>query len=169
MSLMRPGALLLIRVHPSDQERLSPRVCIRKEILSQNSIWKWNDTVHTIRRGERGVQVNMSMSLGQLVLLHSSLSENVNQMVSDHVWPGCYIQKKTLPLFGSAVSRGLITFNFKSILSGIQRKKKKKKNWLEMWKQGICQSSAFLTTTEIRCSILPSRGNRVEDRTCNTK
>lgn len=127
MSLMRPGALLLIRVHPSDQERLSPRVCIRKEILSQNSIWKWNDTVHTIRRGERGVQVNMSMSLGQLVLLHSSLSENVNQMVSDHVWPGCYIQKKTLPLFGSAVSRGLITFNFKSILSGIQRKKKKKK------------------------------------------
>ena len=47
--------------------------------------------VHAIRLGERRVQVNMSMSPGPLVLLQPSLSENVNQMVSDHVRPGLHI------------------------------------------------------------------------------
>ena len=63
----------------------------------------------------------MSMSLGHLVLLHSSLSENVSQMVSDHVETRTLHLRERLAFFVSAVSRGLITLNSpKSILSGIQ-------------------------------------------------
>ena len=78
-------------------------------------------TVHAIRLGERRVQVNMSMSPGPLVLLHPSLSENVNQMVSDHGRPGLHIQEKSSLLFVSAANTCLITFNSpKSLLCGVQ-------------------------------------------------
>ena len=110
MGLMRPGTLLFIMTQPSNQERLSLRICIREgNSISVACIWKWNDTIHTIRLGERGVQVSMSMSLEQLVLLRSSLSENVNQMVSDHVRPGHRTQEKASPLFVSAANTSLVT------------------------------------------------------------
>lgn len=91
------GCVLFIMAHPSDKETPLPRLCIKEGNCYLSVVYLNGMTVHTIRPGERGVQVNMSMSLGQLVLLHSSLSENVSQMFSDHVRPGLGIQEKSFP------------------------------------------------------------------------
>lgn len=137
----------------------------RKRIaISVSCFWMERHSSHNQAR--RGVQVYMSMSPGQPVLLQSSLSENVNQMFSDHVRPGFHMQKKVLAfclyLWLTPVSLPLIPPRAFCVALW----EKQQTHWLGIWKKGICHSAAFITT-EIRCSVPPRRGNLGPGGTCN--
>lgn len=96
--LMWPGPVFYPSCSPQwPRETFTKSMHQGRKLPSQCCVSERNDTVHTIGQGERGVQVNRSLSPGQPVLLHSSLSVNMDQMFSDLVWPRFGIQEKSLP------------------------------------------------------------------------
>jgi hypothetical protein len=84
---------------------------MEEENCSQCIVFEWNDTVQTIKLQKREKSKLTCHVTGATCSIIFILSENVNQMFSDHVRPGLSIQEKSLPLFISVTNTCLITFN----------------------------------------------------------